>query len=315
MILKKNIPALLLVIFFTALAFSGCKKYKGDVTVPAYIHLDRMDVVPQAQNAPSPEAGFYNSDIDAVQFVAYFDGDQSETNLGTFQLPCTVPVLRHETMKYLRIYPVVKQNGQSTSRIYYFYYNIVELNNVKLAADSVTHLGKFDNERQQWYLQTHYKTRSQINVLCEDYFEPTSFTSHFDSTVVWVSNDPDGACNGQGYGLVHIPDSVTTVDFFINDEFDIPNSTVYLELNYQADVELYVNMLGFEMGNNGALTSKGVMAMRPTTGRGWRKIYINLTRTWSQFNYNAPFTIYFQALNADGIAADVKIDNVKIISY
>ncbi len=315
MTFTRNNFAFLLVLFVTTLTFSGCKKFQGDVTIPAYIHLDRMVVVPQAQNAPSPEAGFYNSNIDAVQLICYFEGDKSETNLGTFQLPCTVPILRQGTMKYLRAYPVVKQNGISSTRIYYFFYNYVELNNVTVAPDSVTNLGSYDSTEDRWTLQTTYKTRGQMSVLSEDYFEPTTFTSHFDSTVVWVSNDPAGACNGQGYGLIHIPDSLTTLNFYITDEFDIPNSTVYLEMNYQTDVELHVNMIGFEVSNNGAATSKGIMAIVPNTGKGWQKIYINLTRTWSQFNYNAPFTIYFQAVNPDGIEADIKIDNVKILSY
>lgn len=315
MTFKKNKSILLLVALVTMLAFSGCKKFQGDITVPAYLHLDRIDVVPQAQNAPSAEAGFYNSLIDAVQLIGYFEGDASETSLGVFQLPCTVPVLRYGAMKYLRAYPIVKQNGISSTRIYYIYYNPVELNNVQLVADSVTHLGKYDSAKQQWYLQTNYKTRNQMSVLTEDYFEPTTFTSHFDSTVVWVSNDPEGACTGQGYGLVHVPDSVKTLNFYINDEFDIPNSTVYLEMNYQTDVELRLNMIGFEVSSEGAATSKGIMALNPNSDKGWQKIYINLTRTWKQFNYNTPFTIYFQVMNPDGIEADVKIDNVKILAY
>lgn len=295
--------------------FCGCKEFEGDVTVPAYLHLDRIDVVPQAQNAPSQEAGFYNSDIDAVQLVGYFEGDKSETSLGTFQLPCTVPILRTGTMKYLRAYPVVKQNGIASTRIYYLFYNYTELNDIKLYADSITNLGTYDSDKQQWYLQTHYKTRKEINVLSEDYFEPTTFSSHFDSTVVWVTDDPDGACTGQGYGLVHIADSTPVVNFYLKDEIDIPNSSVYLEMNYQTDVTLYVNLIGYELNSNGAATSKGVVALKPNTEKGWTKIYINLTRTWAQFNYNRPFSLYFQASNPDGKEADVKIDNVKILSY
>lgn len=302
-------------VFATILAFSGCKKFQGDVTVPAYLHLDRMVVVPQAQNAPSSEAGFYNSDIDAVQLICYFEGDSSETTLGTFQLPCTVPILRHGTMKYLHVYPVVKQNGISSTRIYYVYYNKVELNNVKVSADSLTNLGTYDSLQHLWTLPTTYRTRNQISVLTEDYFEPTTFSSHFDSTVVWVTNDPDGACTGQGYGMVHVPDSLSTLNFYINDEFSIPNSTVYLEMNYQTDVELQLNMIGFEVSSNGSATSKGIMALNPTTDGRWKKIYINLTRTWSQFNYNTPFSLYFQAVNPDGIEANIKLDNVKILSY
>jgi hypothetical protein len=131
----KNIVYLALAGLLLTVTTVSCNKFKGDVEVPAYLHLDRVDIVPQAQNAPSVEAGFYTHIIDAVQLVCWFEGDGAETNLGVFQLPFTVPVLRHGVAKYLRVVPVVKQNGIAGSRIAYPYYHTIELNDIKLAAE------------------------------------------------------------------------------------------------------------------------------------------------------------------------------------
>lgn len=300
---KRNTGVALLALAFIALLFNSCKKFEGDITVPAYIHIDAIEVTPQEQNAPSSEPGFYTSKIDAVQLIAYFEGDEVETTIGVFQLPCTAPVLRYGKMKYLHVIPVIKQNGSSATRISYPFYQTIKLDTVVLYPDSILNLGTF---------QTHYFTRQHINFLTEDYFEPTAFASHFDSTVVWVGNDPENACTGQGYGLVHIPDTVKSVNFAITDEFNIPNNYLYLEMEYITDVELYIHMIGHEVSASGNTSIKSVMCLNPNTK--WNKIYINLGRTWSQFNYTNPFRIYFQAVNPDGKEHNVKIDNVKILT-
>ncbi|MBQ0161010.1 MAG: hypothetical protein KBT28_10390 [Bacteroidales bacterium] len=294
------------------LTFSSCKKFQGDVTIPAYLHLDRIDVVPQRQNSPSNEAGFYSSLVDCVQLIAFFEGDDKETTLGVFQFPVTVPVLRHGEMKYLRVLPCVKQNGSSTTRIAYPYYQTIVLENVKLAPDSVTNLGMQDEQTGEWYLEANYFERGQFTVLAEDYFEPTSFSSNLDSNVVWITNDREGACTGTGYGMVTVPDSVKVMAFYYNEEFNLPNSILYLEMDYWTDLELDLDMIGFPYSTAGTATSFGVMRLVPNNH--WQKIYINLGRTWSRFNFSSPIKLFFQAINPNGTGGHVKIDNIKVVA-
>ncbi|MCQ2274428.1 MAG: hypothetical protein MJZ86_06500 [Bacteroidales bacterium] len=298
-----KIITMLCALTLTALAFSSCKKFQGDVTVPAYIHVDAIDIVPQEHNAPSSEPGFYTSKIDCAQLICYFEGDEKETVLGAFQLPCTAPVLRHGQMKYLRVVPVVKQDGASGTRIAYPFFQSITLNGLTLQADSVLNLGT---------LHANYYTRSEMNVLTEDYFEPTTFSTHFDSTVVWIDNDPENACTGRGYGLVTVDDTTKTVTFTINDQLNMGNGYLYLEMDYQTDLDLWINMWGYVLTVAGTSSMKSVMALYPN--KQWNKIYINLGRTWAQFNYNTPIKIEFQAINPNGTGGHIKIDNVKILS-
>lgn len=309
----KNTTQLALALVLTVLIFSSCKRFEGDITVPAYLHLDRIDVTPQSSNAPSVEPGFYTSDIDAVEVICYFEGDNAETVLGVFQLPCTMPILHDGPIEYITINPVVKQNGLSGTRIYYAFYEPIRLTDITVSPNDTTNLGTLDPTANEWTLETHYYTKERINVLSEDFFEPTSFLTHFDSTVTWVTDDPENACTGKGYGLIHIADSEETRTFSIKDEFS-PTSTqiLYLEMDYKTDVDLYVNMIGFQVSSEGAATTKSVMCLYPT--KTWKKIYINLGRTWSQFYYNTPLSIFFQAANTEGIEGDILLDNVKIIT-
>ena len=265
-------------------------------------------------SGPSPwKRNFYTSIVDAVQLVCWFEGDESETNLGVYQMPFTIPVLRHGTAKYIRVVPVVKQNGIAGSRIAYPYYQVIQLDNVKLAPDSVTRLGRFDSVANQWYLQANYYSRDLIDILSEDYFEPTSFSINFDSTVTWVRNDPDNACSGQGYGLIEVPDSATVANFSITTPYSPANTKIlYLEMDYKTDLDLYINMLGFTLSTSGTATSNSVMTLYPNSQ--WQKIYINLGRTWRQFNYNTPITLFFQVANPDHKGGRVMLDNVKVIT-
>lgn len=296
----------------TMLTISSCKKFSGDVTVPAWLHIDGIDIVPQSENAPSVEEGFYSSLVDAVQLVAYFEGDESETNLGTFQMPCTIPVLRYGTMKYLQVVPCVKQNGVASTRIEYPYFQRQKIEGLRLSADSITHIGELDANTGRYILNTHYYSLPRLAILAEDYFEPTSFSTHFDSTLTWVKDDPEGACTGQGYGKVHVDKSQKTVRFYIPEEFRVDKTKyLYLEMDYKADILFEVNLTGFVNASSNATT---MSVMKIYANNHWQKIYINLGKAWSQFNYNNPISVSFAALNTEGIDGDILFDNIKIVT-
>ena len=316
MIFEKNSFRIAAVSAAILLTLSACKKFQGDVTVPAFIHIGSIDVVRQAYNAPSNEEGFYTSDIDVVELVCYFEGDVAETRLGAFELPCTVPVLRHGRMKYLTINPAVKQNGVSGTHIDYPFYQPIKLEDVPLTAEDTTFLGTFDESTGTYRLHTHYYPKGErLRVLAECYFEPTSFATCFDSNVTWVASDPAGACTGQGYGRVHIGerDSIFNFGFTDSTEFDPGSARIlYMELEYKTDFPLYVHMLGFSTTEGSTITSKSVMCINPKDR--WNKMYVNLGRTWSQFVYRTPISVYFQVVNEKGVEGDILIDNIKVIT-
>ncbi|MBR1517792.1 MAG: hypothetical protein IJ620_06610 [Bacteroidales bacterium] len=301
-----------MVVFFAG----SCKKFDGDITTPAFLHLDSLVVQQQGVGAPSTDAGWYTSDIDAVQLVAYFQGDGAETNLGTFQLPCEVPVLREGTVDYLRVVPVVKQNGIALTRIEYPYYADTTLRNLTLVANQTTYIGTLDGSTGRHYLPIYYKPLSLIDQLVFEPFEPLATTIAFDTSIAgveWIDNDPDNAFTGSGYLKITTPADDYNVLLPLKDPLTVsdPTKIIYLEMDYRTDVHLRI-------GINSAYTSGGTAstawAITLYPRSQWGKIYINLGKLWAQFNHYPEFRLLISTLNTDGKGGETLIDNLKIIT-
>lgn len=303
------------------LLVTGCKKHNYS-DIPAYLHLDKMDVVDKSgSGAP---AGFFTSEIDAVQLIAYWEGDEAETILGTFQLPCTIPVMRNETITRLDVVPVIKQNGIAATRIEYPYFKYVYLTDVPLAADSTTNLGTQDSTGI-WVLSTEYKPWRQwsasntgssdtlITVMAEEYFEKIQYSILFTSPMDRIVDNAD-VRTGTGSGMVHVTRDKDAIDFEIDKTIEVndPTKNLYLEMDYRTDVKLSVGMRSSYRAG-GTEDTQSAITLYETNGK-WRKIYINLGRLWSQFNYNSTFHVVFSALNSDGVDGYVYLDNVKLLT-
>lgn len=307
-----------------ALLLCGCKKDNSEKS-PSFLHMDQMTVVERADASVASPDGFLSCDIDAVQLLAYWDGDEAETNLGVFQLPCTVPVLRKDTIRGLTVVPVIKQNGIAATRIEYPYYELVTLKNIPLATDSTTNIGTPDAEGL-WTVSTTYRpwtvqqivngqvlevSDTVVKVLAQEYFEEIQYSLIFDNKVSRTI-EPSEIRSGTGSGYVVVADSVSTVDFEINSDIvcNDPSAYLYLEMDYKTDVRLSVGMKSayYEGGN---VSTQSAMTLYET--KEWKKIYINMGRLWSQFNHNSKFRIAFSALNSEGKGGKVYLDNVKLM--
>ena len=66
-----------------ALLLCGCKKDNSEKS-PSFLHLDKVVVVERTDASIASPEGFLSCDIDAVQLLAYWSGDEEETNLGVF---------------------------------------------------------------------------------------------------------------------------------------------------------------------------------------------------------------------------------------
>lgn len=322
--MKKTI---ILMVGVVAMVLCGCKK-ENTVKCPGYLHLDKIDVVERADAVTPSPVGFLSSDVDAVQLVAFWEGDEEETNLGTYQLPCTLPVLRDKPITRLRVTPVVKQNGIAATRIEYPYYEYIRLTDVPLATDSTTNLGVQDAEGN-WTLSTTYRpwtvqtivdgqilsvSDTLVKVLAQEYFEAVQPTWIFYDTneVVGRTIDPALICSGTGSGVVDVPANKQTLDFEIKNDIvcNDPTAYLYLEMDFKTDLRLSVGMRSAYY-DGGTQSLQSAMTLYET--QEWKKIYINLGRLWSQFNYHSTFRIVFTALNSEGKGGKVYLDNVKLL--
>lgn len=284
------------------LLMASCER-NNDFVEPSFLHVDAITLVPPSQNAITLEAGFYTSDIVAAYVVAHRPEAHSVDTLGLFQLPFTIPVLYSGELDYLEIYPAIEQSGSSGFLPFYTFYNRIRLDNVTLTSGDTLSFGT---------LTTTYNIRTS-DVLMYEMFEPTEGSLLFDSVMQWRPIAPDEACSGVGYGYVPVPDSVLTLSFSIDRDFEVRDASklIYLELDTRSDVEYWVYMQS-SVTQGAAPTLYPVMAIRPSTD--WRHIYVNLGRTWTIFNHNPDFRILFTAVNNDNTGGEVRLDNVRLLT-
>lgn len=281
----------------------ACNRFEGDQEIPSYLTIDAIEVVNDPSASLSYYKGFFTSEVDAAQVVAYFEGDAAETNLGTFQLPCKIPVLRKGVAKYVQVMPVVKQNGISGTRIYYPFYTIAKKENVQFAIDSVTSLGT---------LQVKYQPLTTVK--WKEFFEPQSFSFLLDpDSLVTIVSDLDTVCSDYGCAAIRVPADKKSISFWIDQPFllESPSLIAYLELDYKSDVP-------FSVGFNNPMTAGGsnviqsMEVLYPTDG--WQKMYINLGRLWSWYHYYPSIRLYFTVLNEAGKSGNVYLDNMKVVA-
>lgn len=303
-------------IILTALALAtmvtSCKQEGPEI--PVFLHLDKVSVLHPTDGTTAIYGdAFLTSEIDGVNIKCKFEGVDTTANLGTFLLPCTVPLLTDRSkIKEITIYPIVKQNGISGSHIWYRFYTPYVDSNIVVAPDSITNIGVQGTDGL-WNIDVRYRTTQQMNILKTEWFEPVQLSVAFDSVVERV-NDASMARSGNGFGRVHFTPTDTTMTFFIKDvltETD-PTADLYLEMDYWTDTKLDVGMQSHEaLSNNTALA--GCVTLYPNDH--WQKIYINLGRTWGHFNYYKEFRVAFTLLNEGRKSGDVRIDNVKVLSF
>lgn len=283
--------------------FVSCDNYEGSVIVPSYLKINSITIEDDPGDSWSYEDGFFTSEVDAVNIVIYVDGDTAETNLGTFQLPCEIPVLRNGNIDRVLINPVVKQDGIAGKRINYPYYKPIVLNDVVLNEDKTTDLGD---------LKTRFVSKSEMTVKWEEFFEPGPGGFSLDSVVLSCT---DTACSGTGCGVVRVLPSQSSVSFGTDTTIYLPDPSaiVYVEMEYWSDLDFSIGLNNpYYQGGANKIKSHETIYGKPE--KGWQKIYINLGSLWAkEYNFYEYIRPYFTILNGSGKGGNLYIDNIKLI--
>lgn len=275
-----------------------------DFVAPSFLHVDGIDLVMPSQNAVTTDTGFYTADIRSVFVTLLRAGSNHPDTVGLFELPFTTPILYDGEVEYIELSPAVWQSGMANAQIYYTYYRRIRLEGLSLTSGDTLDLG-----RQR---TTYNITRS--DVLLFEPFEPTQASIIFDSTMLWERHAVDEACCGEGYGYVHLPDSLNTLHFYIDHDFYVtdPGKLVYLELDYRSDLQFKIMMEASEH-SGGNTTMYGVMDVYPK--EQWTHLYVNIGRARAYINNpNDKFRLHFYALGGDGATGDVRLDNVRLLT-
>jgi hypothetical protein len=276
----------------TLLTQTSCEKFAGSQTIPAYIKIDSISLGTDY----ATQGTALNNIEDAWVYV---DG----TLIGTFQLPAKFPVL-YQGVHELKVFAGVKKDGIATTRIAYpFYKGIVKT--ISLTADSTLNMGT---------LSTTYLSTAKF--LWREDFDDVALT--LDTTAATTAkiqltptDDKTLTLEGNHSGIVTLDTIGATFEAVSHSAFAIPNSAVFLEMNFNVNTPLEV---GTQISISGALNQVPIVYLNNTNGQ-WKKIYIDLTTTLNAYAGATSFKVYFHLKNMSGSHYRVLMDNIKLLSF
>ncbi|MBO4481421.1 MAG: hypothetical protein J5719_02575, partial [Bacteroidales bacterium] len=305
---KRVLP---LIILLCVILLSACKE--PDLT-PSYIEVAKEDVTMNMYNFNT----LHNTNFDEFELAAIADQDFADiwitadgNNMGTWELPCKLPLLDRDSVQLIMT-PGILMNGMSTTRPKYPFVQAYK--------------AKFFFEKENaTRVQAHVQYYNNVYFPLIETFEGAgiSFTKR-DSTHVDFNRttDPDliyrnplqpGALNMTS-GVLTLADTITSFEV-VSEELQLPGQgyPVFLEMDYKCDKEMYVGLLTHQT-TSAVVIHDPLVNIRPTDK--WKKIYINLTQCLGRRFTNAQsYQVIISSVKdkTDTNDANFYFDNIKVV--
>lgn len=276
------------IVSLLTISFFSCSKSSLKVDVPAYLIVDSMRV--------STTPAFQGTSSSKITDVwLYVDGN----NEGVFELPAKIPII-NEGNKDVFLYPGIKKDGGSNSRIVYPFYESYNSNIVFNKGDSII-------------INPNLTYQTGTNFWLETFEDPSIKFSKIESTMTGFTriDVSEGAFEGNYSGKLACLNDEAVNEVITTQKFDFPNqgSSTFIELNYTNTTNVRVFI---EIDNNGNKQKYDIVYLYPKAY--WNKIYLDLTYITS-FNANASFfEIGFGVSNDEARDDDYAIiDEIKLL--
>jgi hypothetical protein len=273
------------------LAQTSCEKFSGDQTVPAYLKIDSIRLTTD-----------YSTQGTAIHNITDVWVNIDGQLIGTFQLPATFTILQQGSHT-LVVLPGVKQDGIASTRISYpFYQEIIKT--INLVPDKKLDLGT---------LSTTYNTKTKF--MWKEDFDDVAIT--LDTTeaattkIKLTPSDSPLTLEGLHSAIVELDTVGATFACVSHSTFTIPNSAVFLEMNFNINASLIV---GVYITTFGLIDEVPIMILNPTNDK-WKKIYIDLTTTLNAYTGATTFRVYYYLKNNTGDHYRILLDNIKLLSF
>ncbi len=272
--------------------FTGCYKFEGSQTVPAYLKIDTISVTTYY-----PDQGTRSHKITDVWIYV------NDNIVGAYELPAYFPVLA-EGLNDLQIRPGIKLNGISSTRVPYPFYEPIEYEDFQFVADS-THV---------------------IHHPVADYYEDLLFSWMEDFEGAGLSLDENPASDTVIVRVVREnspePETKYAGAIFLSDEnpiysaasynaFEMPRqgSPALMELEWKSDNYLNTGLL---IRDPGGYVKVPLLILKHS--ETWNKVYINLGPNLSLHPQASEYRVYFEAgIDNDKDFSTIYIDNIKVI--
>ena len=227
-------------------------------------------------------------------------------NLGAFEIPFRIPILNNETENNLHsfiIYPGIKVNGISATRIKYPYYEQFEINTI-LEQDSIIHITPSTSYKEQisrHFSQSESQFENGNNILEASLLSDTIPITQ--DQVVFQGEKSVGIFLDESNDYFHITNS---------EALNLLNET-FLELSFKSSIGFNVGLMIISNIPN-VLDQKQELIQLYASDE-WKKIYLDLTPLIIGVNKNFQYKIYFEGFyDSNQVVNAVYLDNLNLVS-
>lgn len=272
--------------FAVSCCVSSCHK---EAPIPAYIHIDQCALTTTYSIQGSSSQKIIDAWIDV-------DGK----SVGTYEMPCTVPVL-YSGQHTVTVFPGIKENGITTSRVQYQFYNTYSVT-ATFTPGSVLKINP----------TTAYASYAIFSFIEDFEGGATGFCDSTGSdTSMQLITTPNLVFEGLKSGGVILTGNKTQYYGVTCAKYPLPNTPpIFLEMNYNCNTEFNVGVVAYDASSN-YLGQTIALTLRPTIG--WNKVYVNLNDAVIS-NNAAKYSIFFSMLkNSD--PSYFYLDNVKLVAH
>ena len=286
----------LFVLIFSVILNSGCYKFEGDQTIPAYIRIDTILV-----DSYYPKEGSNSSNITDVWVYV------NDNIIGIFELPAVLPVLAQGKQK-LDIRPGIKINGISSTSIPYPFYQPIVYEDFNFVPDSTIFV---ENPTTTYYSNLVYPWMEDFEGSSISFEENPASDTVIQQTE--PKNNPEAFLSehSQYSGVISLTEERSVFSAATYGAFAMPQqgSPVALELDFKTNN--YVNV-GLLIRESSGYVKTPLLILNHA--EDWTKIYINLGPNLSLHPQASEFRVYFEAgLDKDRSSSTIYLDNLKVI--
>lgn len=271
----------------------GCNVVNPVEDVPTYIKIDSFNFI---INDPAKE-GSPAHGITSVWI--YYNNNP----IGTFDLPCNVPVITEGDKGMISVVPGITLNGLVDLQPQYPFFKF-----------DTTTLYTNPGKVQQFTPRGEYISSAKFPYK-EDFEVGNSFQALYpdltNDTTIRRNTNKDYVLNGGGSGYIELSDAFPYSESISNTGFPIPLGEAFLEISYKCSVPFEVGM--YNTLNEGVDAYNYIMGVKATDT--WKKMYIELGTYTGNYKGKDHKVLIRAELPEGQSSGYVAIDNIKVVTF
>ena len=297
-------------LFGIVLLLFSCKKFSGSQEIPAYLRIEpwtlttNYEIEGAATEAITDAWVYVNGNLQGCYEMRNHDD-------GRYVM---VPILE-KGEKTIQLYPGVKMNGISSTRIQYPFYKPYKIKHTLVEGEigTVAPLTKYysiDSTAMRIKMMEDFEEINNIKLYrLDSTYAELHQISHRTDANAWL--DPFDTINHYRSGHVHLGDSIKRMGLASGELYNLPGvgNYVMMEMDYKCDAEILIGM--YIWSAQDGLRDKELYYLKATDT--WKKAYINYSPTVTENNNAAYFKFYLKSAVTGEETADLYFDNIKLI--